>query len=99
MWQLIENRERALAPIVASHDEPDRGYSLVRICTWDRAGLFSKIAGCLSATQMNILSAQILTRTDGIVLDGFLVQDARTGNPAKNEQGEKFSKLLEKALS
>ena len=98
MRQLIETQERALAPIIAYHDEPDRGYSLVRICTWDRAGLFSKIAGCLSAMQMNILSAQILTRTDGIVLDGFLVQEARTGNPVKPEQSLKFSALLEKVL-
>jgi len=97
--QLAENREHALAPVIAIHDEPDRGYSSVRICTWDRAGLFSKIAGCLSATQMNILSAQILTRTDGIVLDTFLIQDASTGNPVKSEQNAKFSSLLTKLLS
>ena len=47
---------------------------------------------------MNILSAQILTRTDGIALDTFLVQEAHTGNPATSTQCEKFSKLLEKIL-
>jgi [protein-PII] uridylyltransferase len=99
MLQLVETQDRALLPIISFHDEPDRGYSHVKVCTWDRAGLFNKIAGSLSATQMNILSAQILTRTDGMVLDTFLVQDARTGNPARDEQGEKFSKLLGKVLS
>jgi [protein-PII] uridylyltransferase len=99
MRQLVATQDRALLPVISFHDEPDRGYSQVKVCTWDRAGLFSKIAGSLSATQMNILSAQILTRTDGIVLDMFLVQDARTGNPARDEQGEKFSKLIEKVLS
>ncbi|HTR41183.1 MAG TPA: [protein-PII] uridylyltransferase [Pseudomonadales bacterium] len=99
MRQLVESQDRALLPIVSFHDEPDRGYSQVKVCTWDRAGLFNKIAGSLSATQMNILSAQILTRTDGIVLDTFLVQEARTGNPATAELGEKFSKLLGKILS
>ena len=99
MRQLVGTQDRALMPIVACHDEPDRGYTLVKICTWDRAGLFSKIAGSLSAAAMNILSAQILTRTDGVALDRFLVQDARTGNPATDAQCEKFTALLEKVLS
>src|SRR5215469_13723528 len=48
---------------------------------------------------MNILTAQILTRVDGVALDAFLVQDVRTGNPAVPEQFEKFSALLERILS
>jgi [protein-PII] uridylyltransferase len=95
----LASGSRVLSPITACHQEPDRGYSLVRVCTWDRGGLFSKIAGSLSASGMNILTAQILTRTDGVALDGFLVQDARTGNPAAPEQFQKFSALLEKILS
>jgi [protein-PII] uridylyltransferase len=90
---------RPLSPITACHHELDRGYSLIRVCTWDRAGLFSKIAGSLSASGMNILTAQILTRMDGIALDAFLVQDARTGSPATSEQFQKFSGLLERILS
>jgi [protein-PII] uridylyltransferase len=90
---------RPLSPVTACHHEPDRGYSLIRVCTWDRAGLFSKIAGSLSSSGMNILTAQILTRVDGIALDAFLVQDARTGNPAAREQFEKFSALLGRILS
>lgn len=99
MRQLVQGHTRALTPVIACHDEPDRGYSVVKVCTWDRAGLFSKMAGTLSATSMNILSAQILTRTDGIALDTFLVQEARTGNPATAEHFDKFSTLLEKVLS
>jgi [protein-PII] uridylyltransferase len=98
MEQLIDG-SRPLSPITACHHEPDRGYSVIRVCTWDRAGLFSKIAGSLSASGMNILTAQILTRVDGIALDAFLVQDARTGNPGAPEQFQKFSALLEKILS
>ena len=98
MEQLVDGG-RALSPIIATHHEPDRGYSLIKVCTWDRAGLFSKIAGSLSASGLNILTAQILTRMDGIALDTFLVQDARTGNPASSEEIQKFSSLLEKILS
>ena len=90
---------RPLVPATAWIDERDRGYSLVKVCTWDRAGLFSKIAGTLSASGLNILGAQIFTRTDGIALDTFFVNDARTGALADREQHGKFSELLEKVLT
>jgi [protein-PII] uridylyltransferase len=99
MHRLILENQRALAPVTAWIDERDRGYSLVKVCTWDRAGLFGKIAGSLSAAGLNILGAQIFTRTDGIVLDTFFVNDGRTGHLAAREQREKFSGLLEAVLT
>ncbi|HEX4349027.1 MAG TPA: [protein-PII] uridylyltransferase, partial [Verrucomicrobiae bacterium] len=99
MHRLIMENQRALAPVTAWLDERDRGFSLVKICTWDRAGLFGKIAGSLSAAGLNILGAQIFTRADGIVLDTFFVNDGRTGNIATREQREHFSGLLEEVLT
>jgi len=99
MHRLILEEQRALAPVTAWVDEPDRGYSLVKVCTWDRAGLFGKIAGSLSAAGLNILGAQIFTRADGIALDAFYVNDGRTGTLATREQREKFSELLETVLT
>jgi len=99
MHRLVLEGQRALAPVTAWIDERDRGYSLVKVCTWDRAGLFGKIAGSLSAAGLNILGAQIFTRADGIALDTFFVNDARTGILAGPEQREKFSELLEKVLT
>jgi [protein-PII] uridylyltransferase len=99
MRQLILEDDHALLPVTAWRDEPDRGYSAVKVCTWDRAGLFSKIAGSLSAAGLNILGAQIFTRNDGIVLDTFFVNDGRTGNLANRQQYDKFGDLLEKVLA
>jgi [protein-PII] uridylyltransferase len=99
MHRLILQGDRALSPVTAWLDEPDRGYNVVKICTWDRAGLFGKITGSLSAAGLNILSAQIFTRADGIALDTFFVNDARTGNLAAREQHDKFAALLEKVLN
>ena len=96
--QVLEE-EGTLSPVIQWRDERDRGYNLVKICTWDRAGLFSKIAGTFSAVGLNILSAQIFTRGDGIVLDEFFVNDARTGNLATPEQHEKFDQLLTRILT
>jgi [protein-PII] uridylyltransferase len=95
----IAEEETALAPVTNWHNEPDRGYNAVKVCTWDRAGLFSKIAGSLSAAGLNILSAQIFTRSDGIVLDTFFVADARSGSLAAREQRDQFEELLHKVLT
>jgi [protein-PII] uridylyltransferase len=99
MHRLIRETDRSLSPVTAWMDEPDRGYNVVKICTWDRAGLFVKIAGSLSAAGLNILSAQIYTRTDGVALDTVFVNDARTGNLAARAQHDKFAELLEKVLA
>lgn len=95
----IADEENALKPVVHWRDEKDRDCTQVKICTWDRAGLFRKIAGCFSAASLNILSAQIFSRTDGIVLDTFWVADARAGSLASAEQREKFEVLLGGALT
>jgi [protein-PII] uridylyltransferase len=93
------DEEDALAPVVDWHNELDRGYNAVKICTWDRAGLFRKIAGSFSAAGLNILSAQIFTRTDGIALDTYFVADAITGNLAGPDQRERFESVIHKALT
>jgi len=98
MRRLILENDRVLSPIIAWQDEADRGYSAVKICTWDRAGLFSKIAGSLSAAGLNILGAQIFTRADSIVLDTFYVNDGRTGGLATRQQHDQFAGLVEKVL-
>jgi len=95
----ISEEDAALTPVINWHNEPDRGCSAVKVCTWDRAGLFTKIAGSFSASGLNILTAQIFTRGDGIVLDTFFVTDARTGNLAGPEQRDRFESLLNKALT
>jgi len=61
--------------------------------------LFRKIAGSLSAAGLNILSAQIFTRSDGIVLDTFYVHDARTGNLAGTDQRNTFEEVINKGLT
>jgi [protein-PII] uridylyltransferase len=95
----VAAEDQPLAPVVNLHNEPDRGYSVVRVCTWDRAGLFARMAGSLSAVGLTILSAQIFTRQDGIALDTFYVTDAVTGKLATGDQRDAFERLLVRVLS
>ncbi len=52
---------------------PELEYSEFTVVTRDRPGLFSMIAGALTANNLNILSARITTRTNGIAMDVFRV--------------------------
>ena len=54
---------------------PDLGSSDLVVVTRDVPGLFSLIAGTLAAHGVNIISAQIATRADGIAIDTFQVND------------------------
>jgi [protein-PII] uridylyltransferase len=98
MHHQITEEERALEPVIAWHNEPDRGYTTLKICTWDRLGLFSKIAGSVSAAGINILSSHSFTRTDGIALDTFFVTDAEGGTMVKREERQRFEEILMKVL-
>jgi [protein-PII] uridylyltransferase len=64
------------APVVTElFHHPDLGFSDLVVVTRDLPGLFSLIAGTLAAHGLNIISAQIATRGDGIAIDTFQVSD------------------------
>ncbi|MEP6662529.1 MAG: [protein-PII] uridylyltransferase [Verrucomicrobiota bacterium] len=99
MHHQLSDTDQALSPVITWHNEPDRGYTTLHICTWDRAGLFSKITGSLTAARLNILSAEIISRDDGVILDTFFVTDANTGLLAKREERENFETFLNRILT
>ena len=99
MHRQIAADDKALEPVIAWHNDPDRGYTTVKICTWDRAGLFSTVCGSLSAAGINILSAQIFSRADGIVIDTFFITEVHSGALVGREAREKFEDILRKALT
>ncbi|HEX9417447.1 MAG TPA: [protein-PII] uridylyltransferase [Methylomirabilota bacterium] len=72
--RLIERLEEEPVATELFHHR-DLGSSDLVIVTRDVPGLFSLIAGSLAAHGINILSAQIHTRADGIAIDTFQVND------------------------
>jgi [protein-PII] uridylyltransferase len=79
-------------------NEPSRGYTRVKIATWDRPGLFWRIAGSFAASGINILGAQVFSRTDGVALDTFYVVDGAAGTFVKRDAREEFEALLPQVL-
>ena len=60
------------------------------ICSRDSSGLFARIAGALTARGINILSADLYTREDGIVIDMFKVRLLKSAHPVRPEQWSKI---------
>jgi [protein-PII] uridylyltransferase len=90
---------QALQPALQWHNQTDRGFTRVKIATWDRPGLFWRIAGSFAAAGINILGARIFSRSDGIALDTFFVVAAAAGTFVHREAREAFEKLLPQVLA
>lgn len=88
----------SLRPVIEWRDFPERGCSVAHVVTWDRAGLFFKLAGALSVAGLNILSARITTRTDHIAIDSFLVSESGHGAVHDDLARQLFAKNVESAL-
>ena len=52
---------------------PEKEYSEMILCAKDRPGLFASITGVFAALGLDILSARITTRNDGLILDLFRI--------------------------
>src|SRR5947207_1826860 len=69
--------EPPLAPAIAWQAFPEQGHSIASLCAWDGHELLGKIAGSFAVVPINILSADIYTRGDNVVLDIFRVCDMK----------------------
>ncbi|MFE8598487.1 [protein-PII] uridylyltransferase [Archangium violaceum] len=65
-------RKRPFAAALRHH--PDAGYSELSFAVQDRPGLLALLAGVLSAHRIDILSARIVSTSDGLALDVFDVR-------------------------
>ena len=72
----LEEEKNGKNPYAASVewiDQPDKGYSELIVATRDRPLHLEKLCCALASEQINILSADLFTRTDSIVLNIFRV--------------------------
>ena len=88
----------SLRPAIEWKDDLNRSYTTVHVVTWDRAGLFYKLAGAFSVAGLSILSAKITTRTDHIAIDTFHVVEPGRGLVQNQKAMETFARTVEEAL-
>ena len=88
----------ALVPLVVWQDHAEEGHTEVIVVTWNREKLFSKIAGSFAVAGVNILSANIFTRSDDVVVDTFRVCTDRLEPVSHRVDRELFEKTLTEAL-
>ncbi len=80
-------------------DKPDKGYSELVLATRDRPLHLEKLCCALASEQINILSADLFTRTDSVVLNIFRVCTTNfepIANPGTRARFiQTFTKILE----
>ena len=69
----MDQAESSLTPIVEWVDDVGSSQSSVTVVTWDRAGLFSRMAGAFAVAGINIISCRAYSRSDDVAIDFFRV--------------------------
>jgi [protein-PII] uridylyltransferase len=87
-----------LRPLIRWIDKPHEDHSEVIVVTWDRERLFSKIAGSFSLSGLNILSADVYTREDNVVIDTFRICTTRIDPTPNKVERREFEKILTQTL-
>lgn len=90
--------DASLIPIVEWRNDLERGFTLVHLVTWDRAGLFYRLAGAFSVAGLNIMSSRAVSRSDHITIDVFIVTNEDGGLVKDDSSREVFEEILEATL-
>lgn len=91
--------EDCLKPSVHWENRPAIGCSEITIVTWDNERAFSKICGVFNELGLMIISADIWTRRDNILIDTFRVCTERLEAASNPYDREKFNERLSDALA
>ncbi|MEM7146827.1 MAG: [protein-PII] uridylyltransferase, partial [Verrucomicrobiota bacterium] len=96
---LQKKSENTLTPILKWKAHEDRGYSTVKVFSWNRPLLLARVAGALAARNLNILSADIFTREDDLALDVFRVCTTKFEPVTSKRDTDTVEKVLKAAFA
>ena len=85
-------------PVVEWIDHPEAGHAEVLVCGWDRERLLERIAAAFLESGINVLGADIYTRTDKLALDIFRVTNHRNEPLPKERDRAQFQDRLRDLL-
>jgi len=87
---------RALGPrpVLTDWRASDRGpYTVLSVCVPDARGVLGRLAGAITGAGLDILSVDVFTRDDGVVLDVFRVSDAMGAGPVQPVPEERWKEI------
>jgi [protein-PII] uridylyltransferase len=91
---------RGERPVAVDWHDLERGRATeLTVTARDRRGLFAAVSGTLTANNIDILSVDLLTRADGIVLDTLRVSELPDHEPVTDERKARIEAALAKAVS
>jgi [protein-PII] uridylyltransferase len=98
--RLLRQAEASRAPLTLDwRVDAARGVTEVTLYAADHPGLFARIAGAMALSGASIVDAKIITMTNGMALDSFLIEDP-AGDPLDSgARRAKLASLIEQALS
>ena len=88
----------SLKPIIEWQNDLNRSLTVVNVVTWDRAGLFYKLAGAFSVAGLSILGSKVISRSDHIAIDTFYVVEPDGGVVQRAGAQDLFAQTVEAAL-
>src|SRR5690606_33214456 len=81
-------------PLVADWRPSERGpYTVLSVCVRDARGVLGRLAGGLTGAGLDILSVDVFTRDDGLVLDVFRVSEAMGPGPVAPVSEERYASI------
>jgi len=88
-----------LIPIINWREDAESPFTVATIVTWDRAGLFHKLAASFFYAGYSIKSANAISREDNIAIDTFLVSPRDRENVSEHYARQIFEEGLNKKLA
>ncbi|MEX2467362.1 MAG: [protein-PII] uridylyltransferase [Gemmatimonadota bacterium] len=89
-------RQLGARPAVVDWRASDQGpYTVVSVCVPDARGLLGRLAGALTGAGLDILSVDVFTRDDGLVLDVFRVSEAMGPGPVHPVPESRYDEITE----
>lgn len=79
--------------------QPNSAITELTLCARDRQGLFADVAGTLAAQGVEILSAEVNTREDGIAIDVFMLREASTHHAVEEHRYATIERALRSSIS
>lgn len=85
--------------LVTAHRAMKDGFSELILCTRDVHGLYSRVAGVLTACGLNILASHVYTTRRGLALEIYETPTPRGGEPEQRMVWQEVESQLEAVLS